>query len=65
MSHAGNIMTLHETDGDGRIPVQRLRGRKMHPDLLGFGERILIQPFDYKHTGNSQPRRGKEVFALG
>ena len=40
--HAGNLITLHETGRDGRVPFQRLRGRKIHPDLLEFGERVLL-----------------------
>ena len=40
--HAGNIITLHEVGRDGRVPFQRLRGRKMHPELIEYGEEDLV-----------------------
>ena len=60
--HAGNLITLYETGRDGRVPFQRLRGRKMHPDLLEFGERVMFQPLDYKQLGSAQPKWEEGVF---
>ena len=37
-THAGNIINLCEVGKDGKVPFQRLRGRKMHPELVEFGE---------------------------
>ena len=35
--HAANIINMCEIGKDGRVPYQRLRGRKMHTDLVEFG----------------------------
>ena len=42
--HAGNILNLCEVGRDGKVPFQRLRGRKMHSEMVEFGERVLYQP---------------------
>ena len=60
--HAGNILNLHEVGKDGKVPFQRLRGRRMHPELVEFGERVLYQPLTYKALGSAQPRWAEGVF---
>ena len=35
--HAANSINLHEMGRDGNTPYQRLRGRKLHPDLIELG----------------------------
>ena len=32
--HAANVINLFEIGKDGKVPYQRLRGRKLHPDLI-------------------------------
>ena len=39
--HAANLMNLFEIGRNGRVPYQRLRGRKLHPELVEFGESVL------------------------
>ena len=62
VAHAGNLITLHEVGKDGKVPFQRLRGRKMHPELIEFGERVMFQPLDHKSLGSAQPRWSEGVF---
>ena len=38
--HAANVLNLCEIGRDCRMPYQRLRGRKLHPELVEFGESI-------------------------
>lgn len=54
--HAGDILNLFEVGKDGKVPFQRLRGRKKHSELVEFGERVLYQPLTYKTLGSAQPR---------
>ena len=60
--HAGSIINLCEVGKDGKVPFQRLRGRRMHTDMVEFGERVLYQPLDYKNLGSAQPRWSDGVF---
>ena len=62
ITHAGNIINLCEVGKDGKVPFQRLRGRKMHPELVELGERILVQPLDHKSLGSAQLRWQEGVF---
>ena len=54
--HAVNILNLCEVGKDGKVPFQQLRVRRMHADMVKFGERVLYQPLDYKNLGSAQPR---------
>ena len=60
--HAGAIIALFETERDGRVPFQRLRGRKMHPEMIESGERIMYQPLDHKQLGSAMPRWEEGVY---
>ena len=60
--HAANILNLCEVGRDGKVPFQRLRGRRMHADLVEFGERVLYQPLDHKSLGSAQNRWADGVF---
>ena len=56
------LLNLCEVGRDGKVPFQRLRGRKMHPELIEFGERVMFQPLDHKSLGSAQPRWSEGVF---
>ena len=60
--HAANMMNLFETGKDGRVPYQRLRGRKMHAELVEFGECILYQPLKHLELGKAEPRWMPGIF---
>lgn len=60
--HAANILNVFEMGKDGRTPFQRLRGRKMHPDLVEFGETIYYQPLKHLELGKAEARWDTGVF---
>ena len=60
--HAANLISLYEIGKDGKVPFQRLRGRKMHPDMVEFGECVHFQPLDYKSMGSAEIRWKDGVF---
>ena len=60
--HAGNILNLFEVGRDGKVPFHRLRGRKMHSEMVEAGERVLYQPLTYKALRSAQPRWCEGVF---
>ena len=60
--HAANILNLCEVGKDGKVPFQRLRGRRMHAELVEFGERVLYQPLNHKSLGSAQPRWAEGVY---
>lgn len=62
VTHARNIINLCEVGKDGEVPSQRLRGRKMHPEMGEFGETVLFQPLDHKNLGSAQLRWQEGVF---
>ena len=51
IEHAGNILNIFEMHEDGKVPYQRLRGRKMHPPLIEFGEAIQFMLLDIAKQG--------------
>ena len=57
VSHAANIITMCEIDTNGRVPYQRLRGRKMQPDLVEYAESIMCLPLKHLENGKAEPRR--------
>ena len=60
--HAANILNIFEVGRDGRVPYQRLRGRRMQPELVEFGETIYFQPLKHLELGKAEPRWGTGVF---
>ena len=54
--HAGALRSLYETGKDGRVPFQRLRGRKLKMDALEFGESIHYLPLDRKEIGKLESK---------
>ena len=60
--HAGNIITLCEVGKDGRVPYQRLRGRKMQPELAEYGESIMCLPLKHLELGKAEARWIPGVF---
>ena len=60
--HAATIITLCEVGKDGRVPYQRLRGRKMQPELVEFGESIFCQPLKHLDLGKAEPRWMAGIF---
>ena len=37
ITHAANSINLYEVGSDGRVPYQRIRGRKLQTEMLEFG----------------------------
>ena len=62
VSHAANIITMCEIGKDGRVPYQRLRGRKMQPDLVEYAEGIMCLPLKHLEMGKAEPRWIPGVF---
>ena len=60
--HAANLMNLCEIGRDGRVPYQRLRGRKLHPELVEFGECVFYQPLKHLDLGKAEARWHSGVF---
>jgi hypothetical protein len=60
--HAANRLNLCEVGKDGKVPFQRLRGRRMHAELVESGERVHYQPLNYKSLGSAQPRWVEGVY---
>ena len=60
--NASNILHLFEVGRDGKVQFQRLRGRKMHSEMVEFGQRVFYQPLTYKALGSAQPRWNEVVF---
>ena len=54
--HAANLINLYEVGSDGRVPYQRLRGRKLQTDMLEFGECVHFQPLDHAKLGKAELR---------
>ena len=52
--HAANIISLCKVGKDGKVAFQRLRARKMHPDMVESGERVHFQTLDYKKMGSAE-----------
>ena len=57
--HAANLINLYEVGKDGRVPYQRLRGRKLHPEMIEFGECVHYLPLNKLEIGKAKPRDGK------
>ena len=55
MIHAANL-SLYEVGKDGKAQFQRLRVRKMHPDMAELGGRVRFQPLDYNSMGSAEIR---------
>ena len=49
-------INLFEMGRDGKVPYQRLRGRKLHPDLIEFGECIHYLPLNHLELGKAEAR---------
>ena len=62
IGHAANIINLFEIGKDGRVPYQRLRGRKMHTELVEFGECVCYQPLKHLELGKAESRWESGVF---
>ena len=62
VSHAANIITMCEIGKDGRVPYQRVRGRKMQPDLVEYAESIMCLPLKHLEMGKAEPRWIPGVF---
>ena len=62
VSHAANIITLCEVGTDGRVPYQRLRGRKMQPEPVEYGESVMCLPLTNFDLGNAEARWIPGVF---
>ena len=60
--HAANIINMCEIGKDGRVPYQRLRGRKMHTDLVEFGECICYQPLKHLELGKAEARWSSGIY---
>ena len=60
--HASTLINLYEVGKDGRVPYQRLRGRKLQADLLEFGECVHFQPLDHSKLGKAELRWMNGVF---
>ena len=60
--HAANLINLYEVGKDGKTPYQRLRGRKLHPDLIEFGECVHYLPLNHLDLGKAEPRWKDGVF---
>lgn len=52
--HAYNILNLHKVENDDKVLFQRLRGGKMHGEMLDLGARVLYQPLTHKALGSAQ-----------
>ena len=46
IEYASVILNLFEVGPDGKVPYQRLRGRKLKNRLSEFGEQVLFMPLD-------------------
>ena len=46
--YAANLINLYEVGHDGKVSYQRLRGRKMHTELVEFGEHVHFMPLNQK-----------------
>ena len=62
ITHAANLINLYEVGQDGRVPYQRLRGRKLQAELLEFGECVHFQPLDHSKLGKAELRWMDGVF---
>ena len=60
--HAANILNVFDLGRDGRTSFQRLRRRKMHPDLVEFGETMYYQPLKHHELGKAEARWDTGVF---
>ena len=56
IQHAGETLSHHQVGSDGKVPYQRLRGRKLKRHLVEFGEKIMWQPLDQLKQGSLNPR---------
>ena len=60
--HAANVINLFEVGKDGKVPYQRLRGRKLHPDLIEFGECVHYLPLNHLELGKAEARWKDGIF---
>lgn len=60
--HTANVINLFEVGRDGKVPYQRLRGRKLHPDLIEFGECIHYLPLNHLELGKTEARWRDGIF---
>ena len=51
-----------EIGKDGRVPYQRLRGRKLHPELIEFGKCVYCLPLNHLEIGKAEARWKDGVF---
>lgn len=54
--HAANLINLYEIGSDGRVPYQRLKGRKLQTEMLEFRKRVHFQPLDHAKLGKAELR---------
>ena len=62
VEHAGSLLNLLELWEDGKVPYQRLRGRRMHPALIDFGEAIQFMPLDIHKQGKLTSRTQDGIY---
>ena len=60
--HAANLINLYEVGKDGRVPYQRFRGRKLHPEMIEFGECVHYLPLNHLEMGKAEPRWKDGIF---
>ena len=59
---AGVLINLYEIGKDGKVPYQRLRGRKLRAEALEFGECIHYLPLDRNEIGKLESRYAEGVY---
>ena len=56
VEHAGTLLNMFELGDDGKVPVQRLRGRKIHSPLMEFWESVQFMPLNVADLGKMAGR---------
>ena len=56
IQNAGEIISNFSVGPDGKVPFQRVRGRKMRRELVEFGEMVHWMPADQLHRGKFEAR---------
>ena len=56
VEHAGTLLNMFELSDDGKVPIQRLRGRKVHTPLVEFGESVQFMPLNIAQLGKMTSR---------
>lgn len=60
--HAAALINSYEEGKCGRVPYQRLRGRKLHPKMIEFGECVHDLPLNHLEIAKAEPSWKDGIF---